>query len=211
MNDKEKILTHAQEIFFREGFYKISMDEFASSLRMSKKTIYKHFASKEELVKSTAYSFMQKIKKEIEAVVKSNLHSVEKIVSIINILKDIGISRMSERWLNDIRLYMPALWKEIDSFRQKLLNKNISIIFSQGIKEGYIIDVPHQIIINVFMSAIQSVINPDFIMNNNFSISEAINSTLKILLNGILTEKGKKVYNKLLKNKKQVQHDFEDE
>jgi len=211
MNDKEKILAHAQEIFFRYGFNKISMDEFASSLRMSKKTIYKYFTSKEELVKSTAYSFMQQIKKEIEAVVKSNLHSVEKIVSIINILKDIGISRMSERWLNDIRLYMPALWKEIDSFRQKLLNKNISIIFSQGIKEGYIIDVPHQIIINVFMSAIQSVINPDFIMNNNFSISEAINSTLKILFNGILTEKGKKVYNKLLKNKKQVQYDFEDE
>ncbi|MDH7604886.1 MAG: TetR/AcrR family transcriptional regulator [Melioribacter sp.] len=200
MNDKEKILIHAREIFFNNGFYKISMDEFASSLRMSKKTIYKHFPSKEELVKSTAYSFMRQIKKEIETVVNSNLHSIEKIVSIINILKDIGISRMSDRWLGDIRIHMPSLWKEIDSFRQKLLYKNISIIFSQGIKEGYIINVPHQIIINVFMSAIQSVINPDFIMNNNFSINEAINSTLKILINGILTEKGKKIYNKLLKN-----------
>ncbi len=90
-----------------------------------------------------------------------------------------------------------------------MINKNISAIFSQGIKEGYIINVPHQIIINIFMSSVQSVVNPDFIMNNNFSISQAINSTIKILINGILTEKGKKVYKKLIKNKMQVQNDFE--
>lgn len=208
MTEKEKILSLAEEIFFRDGFYKITMDKLASSLRMSKKTIYKHFPSKEELVKATANAFMQRIKKEIESVISSNMHSVEKVVTVMNILKSIGISRMTEKWLNDIRLYQPSLWKEIDSFRAKMINKNISKIFSQGVEEGYIINVPHQIIINVFMSSVQAVINPNFIMNNNFSIGEAINNTLKILINGILTEKGKKIYNKLIKNKMQVQNEY---
>ncbi len=204
MNEKEKILLFTEEIFFKEGFHKISMDELASSLRMSKKTIYKHFPSKEELVKSTAYSFMHKMKKEIEDIVKSNQHSIEKIISIISIIKNIGLNRMSEKWLDDLRHYQPSLWKEMNSFRNKMINKNISIIFEQGIKEGVIVNVPHQIIINVFLSSVQAVVNPDFIMNNNFSISEAINSTLKILINGILTEKGKKIYKKLSKNNKQA-------
>ncbi|MEG8946525.1 TetR/AcrR family transcriptional regulator [Rosettibacter firmus] len=211
MNVKEKILNHAEEIFFLNGFHKITMDEFASSLKMSKKTIYKYFPSKEDLVKATAHSFMQKIKSEIESVVNSKHHSIEKIVAIVNIIKNIGLHKMSEKWLEDLRHHQPSLWKEINSFRTKMINKNISIIFHQGVKEGYIIDVPHQIIINIFMSSVQSIVNPDFIMNNNFSISEAIDSTLKILINGILTEKGKKVYNKLIKNKMQVQNDSDEE
>lgn len=208
MNEKEKILSHTERIFFTEGFHKITMDEIASSLRMSKKTIYKFFPSKDDLVKSTAYSFMNKMKKEVESIVKSKNHSVEKIVTIINIIKNIGLNRMSEKWLNDLRYRMPSLWKDMDSFRSKMINKNISIIFSQGVKEGYIINVHPQIMINIFLNSIQAIVNPDFIMNNNFSITQAIDSTLKILLNGILTEKGKKVYSKLLKNKKQAQNDF---
>lgn len=204
MNEKEKILSLAEEVFFREGFYKITMDEFASALRMSKKTIYKHFASKDELVKATVNAFMQRIRKEIEFVVDSKIHSLEKVTKIINILRTIGINKITEKWLNDLRLYQPSLWEEIDSFRTKMINRNISKIFSQGVKEGYIVDVPHQIIITIFLSSIQAVINPYFIMNNSFSMGEAIDNTLKILINGILTEKGKKVYKKIIENKKQV-------
>ncbi len=209
MTEKEKILNRTEEIFLLQGFHKITMDEIASSLKMSKKTIYKYFTSKDELVKSTAHYFMQRIQNEIENIVKNKNHSIEKIVAIINTIKNIGLNKLSEKWLDDLRHYQPSLWKEINLFRARMINKNISAIFSQGINEGYIINVPHQIIINIFMSSVQSVVNPDFIMNNNFSISQAINSTIKILINGILTEKGKKVYNKLIKNKMQVQNDFE--
>ena len=50
--DRKKILEHSRRKFHAEGFYKISMDEIAGDLRISKKTIYKHFPSKEELLKA---------------------------------------------------------------------------------------------------------------------------------------------------------------
>jgi AcrR family transcriptional regulator len=34
------------------GFHKTTMDEIAKELRISKKTIYKHFSSKDELVRA---------------------------------------------------------------------------------------------------------------------------------------------------------------
>ena len=48
---KDRILTRAEEMFLKSGYSKVTMDEIASNLGMSKKTLYKYFSSKEELVK----------------------------------------------------------------------------------------------------------------------------------------------------------------
>ncbi|MHB1689000.1 MAG: TetR family transcriptional regulator, partial [Ignavibacteriaceae bacterium] len=58
-NDKEKILELAREIFLQEGFYKTSLDGIAQQLKISKKTIYKHFRSKDELVRESIINFIQ--------------------------------------------------------------------------------------------------------------------------------------------------------
>ena len=49
MKEKEKIANYSKDVFFKSGFYKITMDEIAQGLRMSKKTIYKYFPSKKIL------------------------------------------------------------------------------------------------------------------------------------------------------------------
>ena len=50
MITREKIIELISEKFFREGFSRTTMDEIATDLHMSKKTIYKFFSSKEELL-----------------------------------------------------------------------------------------------------------------------------------------------------------------
>jgi AcrR family transcriptional regulator len=47
----ERILIHANEMFMQYGLKSVSMDDIASRLGMSKKTIYQYFADKEGLVK----------------------------------------------------------------------------------------------------------------------------------------------------------------
>jgi AcrR family transcriptional regulator len=48
---RQRILSTAQQIFLKTGFSKVTMDELANELGMSKKTLYKHFSSKEDLLK----------------------------------------------------------------------------------------------------------------------------------------------------------------
>ena len=58
MKEKEKISNYSQEVFFKSGFYKITMDEIAQGLRISKKTIYKYFPSKKNLLEAIVNSFL---------------------------------------------------------------------------------------------------------------------------------------------------------
>ena len=40
------------EVFLRSGFSRVLMDDLARELGMSKKTVYSHFASKEDLLRA---------------------------------------------------------------------------------------------------------------------------------------------------------------
>jgi AcrR family transcriptional regulator len=203
MEEKERILEFAEEKFFREGFYKTSMDEIASGMGISKKTIYKYFESKDQLLNSIVEVFTRRMSIEIESIIKSDRHAIEKIIGLTQTLKKILI-KISDRWLNDIRVHRPSVWKTIEEFRTRMIARNISIVFSQGISEGYIIDVPPSIVITVFVSSVRAIINPEFIMNNSISALQAVEYTFKILFNGILTEEGREAYNKIVSQKGQV-------
>ena len=62
---QDKIIKQIEDKLFREGFYKTTMDEVASELGMSKKTIYKFFPSKEDLIMAIAKHFMNNLKNRI--------------------------------------------------------------------------------------------------------------------------------------------------
>ena len=46
---KDTILEKSKELFLRNGFKTVGMDDIAQSLHISKKTIYQYFPSKEML------------------------------------------------------------------------------------------------------------------------------------------------------------------
>ena len=48
---RKRILERVRSRFFSSGFSKVTMDELAHDLGVSKKTIYKHFPSKNELLR----------------------------------------------------------------------------------------------------------------------------------------------------------------
>ncbi|MFZ1291531.1 MAG: TetR/AcrR family transcriptional regulator [Melioribacteraceae bacterium] len=201
MEEKEKIVSFSKDKFLTEGFYKITMDEIANGLRMSKKTIYKYFASKEILVDAAVKFFQSIVQSKIENIIKSDSNSILKIKKLTNLFAELSM-KINSKMLDDLRSYRPDLWQNIDEFRTRNVEKVWKNIFDQGKIEGYIIDYPSEIMIHVILAAMQKIINPTFLINHNLSIQQAFEITFGMLINGILTEKGKKVYNKIEKENK---------
>lgn len=195
MEEKERILELTEERIFKNGFYKTAMDEIASELKVSKKTIYKFFPSKKDMVEAIMRRFMKKRQQDIAPLLNSDKNAVEKFASIVFLIVK-NLSRVNEKVFNELRLHFPSLWQEVEKFRTEMINKNITKIVEQGKREGFIVDYPTPIIMTIFLSSIRSVVNPDFILDNNFSVSQAAQTTFRILMNGILTEKGQKIFNK---------------
>ena len=197
MDDQAKIIEQVEDKLFKEGFYKTTMDDVASELCMSKKTIYKFFPSKDDLVMAIAKHFMNGMKNKIVPALSSDKNAIEKLAELISILAKAS-EKISPQRMDEIRKYFPNLWNEIDKFRTQMMFGNITKVIDQGKAEGLFIDYPTSIIMNVLVASVRNIVNPDFILNNNFSIIEAARYAFKIIIGGIVTDKGKKIFNQTI-------------
>ncbi|QQS35257.1 MAG: TetR/AcrR family transcriptional regulator [Ignavibacteriales bacterium] len=194
--EKIRIVNFASEVFLRDGFFKISMDRIASDLHISKKTIYKFFSTKEELVEAVISNFITSASSRIESVMDANETSLTKALKLFEIMGSIAM-RLSDNWIKDIKIHTPDLWEKIDEFRTKKAFAVLGNIIRQGQTEGMIIDKPAELIIYLFVNSIRSIVNPDFLFYQKFNYKEAFQHSFEILFNGILTQKGKKQFDKI--------------
>lgn len=193
MTTREQIIHNSSELFLKYGFYKTTMDDIARELKISKKTIYKHFSTKNDLLNEIIENTKSYVRKNINRIVSNKDQSVIKIISLSDFLVSF-LLKISETWINDLRTHNPRTWENIEYFRKETILYAFNKIINQGKKENLIIDKPNIIIVTIILSAIQGIINPDFLLNNNFSVKEAFIQTFDILITGILTKKGRKVY-----------------
>ncbi len=194
---KQKIAEFALTHYRQYGFSKIPMDDIASGLRISKKTIYKYYDSKEQLVEAAFRTFMVSASGYVSEVSMSPNPSVVKLVLILrHMLKE--SSTISNQFLVDLQNDMPALWKEFDTFRGGMMRKVVPKIFKQGVEEGYVRDAPVPLVVTIFISGIRSVLKKEFLDETGFTMNQALGHFYKFLLGTILTEKGKEEFSNML-------------
>jgi AcrR family transcriptional regulator len=189
-SEKEKILEYAHSSFIAEGFSKTTMDEIANELGISKKTIYKYFPSKEKLVEEIAEMMIRQVTGELERVIEAKDDVVTKFAMILDIYSS-RIMRCSEKWYKDLQLHTPHIWKRIDNIRSQRIYESLGKLIKQGKREKLIGNFPPEIVVTSFIATIRSVMTPDFIIQNKFSMKEAFEYSFDLLLNGILTKEGK--------------------
>jgi AcrR family transcriptional regulator len=202
--EKERILNHITKKFQAEGFYKTSMDEIAGDLRVSKKTIYKYFPSKDELLETVCLCTYEEITSDINKILFGNEDVIYKIVKIINLYSKFTLG-LSEKWINDLRIHSPHITNNLITKRNKTVTELLEKLFEQGKKEKLFENYPAVIVVNTFNAVLYSLLHTDFIMNNRFSLLEASRYTFDILFNGILTQKGREKY---LRTKKEIRKEI---
>ncbi len=193
VTEKEKILYFTHAKFITEGFYKTTMDEIARDLQMSKKTIYKHFDSKEELLENVCGMRMNLMEEFLDEVADSSDDAITKFLRILNKQKSMSMN-CSPVWFRDLEVHAPHLSKEFARVRQEKVTKIMSKLLEQGKKEKVVEHVPVDIIITALNGAIEAVTHADFVLNSKYSFHEAMRITAEIFFNGFLTELGKEKF-----------------
>ena len=78
---RDKILEKSNELFLNLGFKSVTMDEIASSLGVSKKTIYKYFKNKTELVDAVTRFMFDSVSCGIDGICEK-INPIDEVFSI---------------------------------------------------------------------------------------------------------------------------------
>lgn len=189
---RARILFFARDRFMQMGFSKVTLDEIAADLGISKKTLYKFFPSKEELLKAAVFATMKGIEQSVERIASSNKPFAEKLAEIMVVFGR-NFGKIGKTMQTDMPKYVPELWKEIEKFRREKIITKLAVMIKRAREEKiFREDVNEDVLIHMLINSIQGILNPEVLSQNSFSAPDAFRTIFKVLFEGTLTDEARK-------------------
>jgi len=194
---KSRILSVAEDEFRTQGYSQTTMDHLAELLGMSKKTLYEHFRSKEQLAEAMIKDISVAIGKIHAEVMETDANTVEKIHLIGQKMQKCMQTVASVTLLGDLRRNAPELWLKIKEVKNKKILALWGNLLSEGMHKGYFRkELNTEVFITIYMASVERLFDPEFMLSTELSFTQARSQLLDIFLNGILTDKGRKAESK---------------
>ncbi len=181
---KEKILDATIAVFNKKGI-KFTMDDIASELKVSKKTIYKVIDDKETLFLDMVDYIFGKIKlSENEVVSRPGMTTLDKIKGILAVLPD-GYRELDFRQLVGVMQKYPQIYAEVQRRLETGWEMTIALI-EQGKEEGVIRkDIPTRIIKHMYEASLEHFLTSTALEETGMSYAEGLETVVDVLLLGI--------------------------
>ena len=193
---KIKILKGAESLFMKYGVRSISMDDIARHLSVSKKTLYQHFEDKEEIVTSTCQSHIEGVSKEFQQIEHHAENAIEELAKISLCLKQ-NTEEMNPTLLFDLQKYHPKAWSVWLNHKNKFIRESVVRNLKQGIEEGYFRpEINVDIIAAMRLELVQLAFDDQIFPTSRFKIAEVQMQIFDHFVYGLVTEKGRKLYQK---------------
>jgi AcrR family transcriptional regulator len=180
---QDKIIASVAKQINLYGVKRFTIDDIVRDLGISKKTVYKYFKSKDELVSEFLSS-------SIEGNIKRTLDAVE---AEENLVDKIGAALISYHkfqipieLLDDIQKYYPDDWKKIEEQRSFKLQL-VKDLIREGIRTDKIrSNINIEILSMILDKTTRAIFEYSFLRDNNLSINSAVKEIENILLYGVL-------------------------
>jgi AcrR family transcriptional regulator len=186
-----KILSAAREILLREGYSALTMDLLCSSLSMSKKTLYVHFSSKDEMVIAIFAATGATLRQGIDDILSGPGGFIAKLHVTLRLVGD-HFGSLSPSFLADLQRYAPELYSQIDEIKAKNIPRGLTPILKLGVAEGLVRDDESiAFLIECWLLVASGLHDPLRLERLKLDAEEAFNRAMDVFLGGILTAAGR--------------------
>lgn len=195
---KCEILEKSIKIFLKFGFKSTTMDDIANKMAISKKTIYKYFKNKEQLVDESISFFHEAVHTDVTTICNKGFNAIEENFEIKKMFKDL-LQNSSESPMFQLQKYYPKTFQKIMSNEFAMFKDCISQNIEKGIEEGlYRKNLNTNITTRFYFALVFSVHNPNLFTYENRTINQLEIDVLEYHTRAIATEKGIQILEKQL-------------
>lgn len=197
MDNKERIIEGAAELFRTYGIKTVTMDSLACHLVMSKRTIYEVFSDKDELLIGVLNWMAERQKEMVKRVLDESENAIVAIFKLLEINRD-HFQQMSPAFQADIKkFHHEVLMKKADKFEMPDYSNNLEVI-ERGIKEKLFRKDINADLVNRGMYYMgRTIMDNDLYPFEQFSRRDVIRNVVINYMRGISTPAGVGLINKL--------------
>ncbi|MDQ0862409.1 TetR/AcrR family transcriptional regulator [Bacillus sp. V2I10] len=176
---RSKLLIKLIPTIRKKGFQTLRMDEIAKYMDVSKATMYKYFASKEEIIEGVVNSFVQYIN---ELTVQS-LDTVQSFDTKFRELFEQAIllaAYISDTFLDELKVMYPDLYNSLKE-AMKRREDQISAFYQEGKEKGIFNDVNERLIFLQEDVLVRAMLDMKFLMLHHMTLNQVLLDFYKLI------------------------------
>lgn len=196
---KSKIINASRELFFEFGPSRVKMEEIAEKLAMSKKTLYKHFTSKDEVLEAVMDASHCEIRVLMEKFKLSLTTGSDE--DFLQHLSDAGrqmADRLTLVWqspfLKDIQRSYPTYWQAFTLRRRADILSMFQTICEEGKRRGVLRrELNYELFTLMYLACIENIMHPTVMNDLQITGGGAFQQMMAVLFGGVMTDKGREI------------------
>lgn len=201
MNEElREILEKVRDLYMRYGIKSITMDDVASNLGISKKTLYKYVCDKDDLVGKIVDLEIEMQNNDMNCAQMDEYSAIEQLLMVSKIINH-KLKQINPATDYDLRKYYPAHYHRlVKARRERMYNKIIENI-RKGKEEGlYRHELNEEIIAKLQLSRIENLADNDVFTIGEFTSNKFFLEIFIYHIRGIANETGVALLEQKLKN-----------
>lgn len=190
MDTKERIIEQAKNLFLKLGIRSVSMDDICSQLAISKKTLYQHFADKDELVDKVLQLQIAGMQAETLACCQQSDNAIQEVIKTMEMMVR-HFTSMNPVVLFDLQKFHLESFNKFKAHKYQFLLEIISNNLKIGIAEGlYRGDINVDVLSRFRLESMEIAFNVDIFPPDRYNLVEVSIAIIENFLYGLATEKG---------------------
>lgn len=195
---KDRILAYAIENFSRNGIRNVKMDDIASDLGISKRTLYQLFKDKENLLVECFKYSEKRYAKLYSELIKSTDNILELYTKWLKMRID-EIRSVNPQFFSDLNKYsrVQKYFKDVSALKSKEGLKFINMGIAQGLFRN---DINYNVLLRISDIVTESIMRNELYLE--YSYEDLFGSTSIMSVRGICTKKGYDLLDKYIESYK---------
>lgn len=153
------VIESARQDILKNGISGFTIEKHTTKLRISKKTLYKYFPSKDAFIKAALQAHIDDIYASLKTVALNPEQPLETLLRILQTVFE-KILVVSSNTMYEVKLYYPEVWNQIELLRtdiiqrlnslfviaqkQSIIRKNINLDFISNLVMQVVQDIFHR-------------------------------------------------------------------
>ncbi len=185
MASTDDILNAALSLFNQRGYRQVTVDDIAHKRGISKRTLYQHFESKEDIAKQVVLRELAMLGDTVDEISKDD--SLDFVAAFTNILSAVqrAVGGFSLTFLEDIERYAPSVFQLIVDFRTNRI-LFLTALFRRSQEEGTVRpEINPEWAAKFLILIANQFVRPEFLQREEIPLRQAIDLVREIFLYGI--------------------------
>ncbi|HBX49679.1 MAG: hypothetical protein A2275_18775 [Bacteroidetes bacterium RIFOXYA12_FULL_35_11] len=186
----ESVIRKVRNLYVKKGIKNVTMDDVASHLGISKKTLYTFFSDKDKLVEDVLFFHISEFNTLFMGLAAQKMNAIEKLYKVSELVGKL-ISSVPQVILNDLQKYHPEVLTRFIEFKRSHILLQVKKNIEEGLKEGlYRKNIDPEIASRSYLALSETLFDKAFFPDGKYNSGEVFNELFMYHIRGIASEKG---------------------